>query len=58
MQPLVSAHAPPVYGLKLFEGMKNAVLNRDFVNFTLNHPVAVNFYNWLTDTMIADEVYH
>ena len=51
MQPLVSAH-----GLKLFKGMKNAVLNRDFVNFTLNHPVAVNFYNWLTDTMIADEV--
>ena len=48
----------PPYDLKVFKGFKNVILRRDFVEFSIQHPVAKKFQKFLKDTRIPDEHYY
>ena len=48
---------PFPYQIDIMKGYKNAGLVRDFCKFVLGHPVALEFYNWLQDTLVPDEHY-
>jgi hypothetical protein len=41
---------PPPYRLQIFKGMKNIIIHRDFVDFVLDDPIAIEFKEWLEDT--------
>ena len=45
------------FPIDIMKGYKNVGLTRDFAKFTLAHPVALEFYNWLQDTLVPDEHY-
>ena len=45
---------PPPFGLTVYKGMKNVVINRKFAKFLLEHPVAIEFYQWYeNDTYVT-----
>lgn len=43
--------------MKVYKGYKNSILSRDFVNFSLSHPVAKEFLEFLKDAKISDELF-
>ena len=47
--------SPPPYGLRIYQGLRNLILNRTFCEFSLHHPVSRNLLEWFEDTLIADE---
>lgn len=52
-----SLKSPPPFGLTVYKGVKNVVITRNFSNFVLDHPVATEFYKWLEDAMVPDEMF-
>ncbi|XP_059088386.1 N-acetyllactosaminide beta-1,6-N-acetylglucosaminyl-transferase-like [Tigriopus californicus] len=49
---------PPPYNITVLKAQKNVVLQRSFVNFLVYHPVAIDYYNWLSDSFIPDEHFY
>lgn len=49
---------PPPYNVTVLKAQKNVVLQRSFVNFLVYHPVAIDYYNWLSDSFIPDEHFY
>ena len=39
------------------KGTRYVVLKRDFADFIANHPISMQFYNWITDMPSGDESY-
>lgn len=48
---------PFPYPITMMKGYKNAGLTRDTASFIIEHPVALELYNWLQDTLVPDEHY-
>ena len=46
---------PFPFPITIMKGYKNAGLLRDFSEGLLAHPVALELYNWLQDTLVPDE---
>ena len=46
------------FGLTVYKGLKNVMITRRFSEFLLNHPVAVEFYKWLEDVRVPDELFY
>ena len=56
MQKIKTCRKPPApHNLTVLKAQKNVILRRDFVNFLVYHPVAIAYYNWLSDSFIPDE---
>lgn len=37
--------------------MKNVIINRQFAKFSLESPVALEFYDWIKDVYVPDEYF-
>ena len=48
--------APAPYNLSIYKGIKSYRLPRQFVQFLLFHPVALEFLEWSKTTAIPDEM--
>ena len=49
---------PPPFGLKIFKGYKNVIMRRDFVEFIINHPVAIIYKDFLKNINVPDEHFY
>ena len=49
---------PPPHGLTIFKGSNHVALTRKFAEFILFDQKAKDFYNWLKDTYIPDELFY
>jgi len=50
---------PPLpFGLQIYKGLKNVMISRNFSDFVLNHPVAIEYYKWLEDVRVPDEFFY
>ena len=48
---------PPPLNVTIMKGTRYVVLKRDFADFIANHPISMQFYNWITDMPSGDESY-
>ena len=44
--------------IKIFKGLKNVALTRNFASFLVNDNLALNYLNWLEDANIPDEHFY
>eukprot|EP00094_Tigriopus_californicus_P004263 TCALIF_04109-PA protein Name:"Similar to GCNT4 Beta-1,3-galactosyl-O-glycosyl-glycoprotein beta-1,6-N-acetylglucosaminyltransferase 4 (Homo sapiens)" AED:0.19 eAED:0.19 QI:483/1/0.5/1/1/1/2/0/381 len=49
---------PPPHNLVILKGMRNVILNRTMVAFIHFHPVAKNFLQWMSNSMIPEEGFY
>ncbi|TRY61224.1 hypothetical protein TCAL_10076 [Tigriopus californicus] len=49
---------PPPFNITVLKGSKNVILTREFVDFVLEDPIAIELYNWLKDTSVPDEHFY
>lgn len=49
---------PPPFNLTIYKGQKNVILSRTFVDFVLDHEVALAFLRWCEDMLIPDEAFY
>lgn len=49
---------PTPYNITILKGSKNVILTREFVDFILEDPIAIELYNWLKDTSVPDEHFY
>ena len=53
-----NSRLPPIpHGIKIFKGVKNVIVTREFAEFVLNDPVAIDFYHWLQLVSVPDEYF-
>lgn len=48
---------PPPHGLTVYKGLKNVLIPRNFSQFVLSHPVAIEYYRWLEEVRVPDEIF-
>lgn len=49
--------APPPHNITIMKGWNHIAATRKFVEFVLNDKIATDFYQWLSDIYIPDEVF-
>ncbi|XP_071078756.1 beta-1,3-galactosyl-O-glycosyl-glycoprotein beta-1,6-N-acetylglucosaminyltransferase-like [Haliotis cracherodii] len=48
---------PPPHNISLYKGNVHVAVNRDFVDYAINNPIAKDFTRWLTHTKVPDETF-
>ncbi|XP_046547788.1 beta-1,3-galactosyl-O-glycosyl-glycoprotein beta-1,6-N-acetylglucosaminyltransferase 3-like [Haliotis rubra] len=48
---------PPPHNISLYKGNVHVAVNRNFVDYAINNPIAKEFTRWLTHTKVPDETF-
>ena len=50
--PTKSRKSKPPHNITVFKGTKNVLISRNFSDFIVSHPVAVDYYEWIKDIKV------